>query len=1439
MFLSRDGARELALETVNVSRVDLAVDRIYRNNLFLLFQNYGYNVFSGRFSGGVAHVLGDRVASRRLTTGGEPNAETVTRVDLSKAMREGGPGLYKVSAKLPETWDGDERWVLATDIGLAAKKGEGELLVWAASFADAEPMRKVKVSLISDQNQVIGRGTTDARGLCRIKLPRGDDAPRPFMLLAEKGRDLSFLLLDRFRTDMAGLDVGGQTISTKGYSAFMYGERDIYRPGETVEAVAVVRGEDLQPPQPAAMVLEHRDPQGRLLSRRSVTPDMRGMAAFSLDLPAYALTGGHSLDLMLAGERIGQYRFQVEEFIPDRIKVRVDPKRRSVAAGEKLPFAVEGDYLFGAPAADLQARVRVRLVPEPFVPEGFEGYVFQGPQPFEARKLLEEKGRLNADGMASFSAEIPDGLQPPSGLRAELAATVLEAGGRGVTAMQPVTVHAYPRYVGLKRLGRRGYQPGDTVELSYVVATPAGNETAPERLTAELYQDRWRTIMRRTPSGGFRYESVRDATLVESKDVPAAAAGEFAWKVPDVGAYRVVLKDPRGGAASQVSFFAGGFGYSPWALENPARLELVPDKKEYKPGETARVQVRAPFPGRALVTVEQRGIKRAQELAVKGNTAEVRIPVEASDAPNVYVCATLVRPASELAPGEAGRAVGAAPLFVNRDSHRLPVSVEAPDTARPETPVELTATTRPGARVTIAAVDEGILQLIDQKTPNPFDFFYAKRALEVDWMDTFSLLLPDLETRKASPGGGEAERRGRFMSADSLRRVKPAAFFSGVLTANDQGVARFSLTLPELQGAMRIMAVAADGDDFGAGQAVMRVKSPLVATPSFPRFLGTNETLVVPVSVRNDTPSEGNVTVRLTAEGAAAVDEPERTVAVARGAQETVRFTLRTGQGKGVVALKAEASGNNETASVSAELPLRPPLPLETASRSGSLKQAATTFAPANATRYAAGTVSRELAVGRLPMVRFTHNLRQLLGYPYGCAEQIVSRAFPLIHFGDMAETLAPDLLKKTDPAALVQSAVSRLASMQAGGGFSMWPGQGGPDPFVSIYAAHFLAAADQAGFRVPDYLLNQVLQYIRGQTRPGANAEDPAMVRAAYACYVLAFAGRPDRGAMDHLHTGLGKDLPRAGQVLLAGSYALAGEKPAFQDIMANLRPARKESGRENLGSPLRNAAMVLTALLRAAPEDPLVPALAARVASMLEARDVYSTQENAFGLMALGAWWSRQSLAGDYSGEVLVAGEKRAVFDQNRSLALSGLPGNASIAVQLAEKPEPGTIFWSLGTRGSPTLEAYRPVSEGLSVSRRLLDEHGEPLGSARAVQGDLVVLEVSVQSLAGPVDNTAVTCLLPAGLEPENQRLASRDSLPWIGRGNVLSPAYVDVRDDRVLLFADLPGEETVRAYALLRAVTQGDFVLPPARAESMYDPSLAGSGEVGRFKVVPAR
>src|SRR5436305_9554405 len=512
---------------------------------------------------------------------------------------------------------------------------------------------------------------------------------------------------------------------------------------------------------------------------------------------------------------------------------------------------------------------------------------------------------------------MPAGAPVPSSLEAVITARVQEQGGRGVAAMQRLQVHPYPYYVGLRRAGGaeggEGFaEPGKPSGFEFVVVSPEGKEVRAKALRTDLCVDRWNTVLRKTPSGGWRYETTRDPRLISSQAIPVGQSrGTFQAIPKSYGSYRVVLTDAETQASAEVEFYAAGWGTSPWAIKNPARLELDLDKAEYAAGDTAVVQGRAPFPGKLLLTVERDKVLDTKIYDLQGNTAKIEIPVRGEYRPNAYVTATLVRPVGALEPGSAGRAFGAVPISVNRTANHLAPQITAPDQMRPGRELAITVKAAPNAVVTVAAVDEGILQLIAQKTPEPFDFFYRKLALGVTSYDTFSLLLPELKS--LTPGGGEgSEGMSQYVRTEGIRRVEPVAFWSGPVTADKEGNARVAFKVPEFQGALRIMAVAIDGDRFGSSFRLTRVRDPLVLLPTLPRILSFGETLQVPVTVRNDTPQAGSIQVGLTAQGGVQIEKSTQAVDIPVGRERTVYFTVKTGTTEGNVTFVATASGNAE-----------------------------------------------------------------------------------------------------------------------------------------------------------------------------------------------------------------------------------------------------------------------------------------------------------------------------------------------------------------------------------------------------------------------------------------------------------------------------------------------------------------------------------------------
>ncbi len=1455
MFLSAAGAHAVALESVNVDRVQMTVDRVYLNNLFFLFQYGGFFEGETTYTGGeVQHALGSRIAETSLAVRGQKNRRVQTPLDLDRHVPGLGgrqKGLYRVVVSRPGEYEGRQRWLLLTDLGVVAKRGEGELLVWIASVRDLAAVEGARVTLISDQNQELASGVTDGDGLLRLRdaalrTPKPSERPpaRPYLITVEKGDDFTFLLFDTMRIDPAGLEVGGAASLPSGYSAFLYGERDIYRPGETVEGLAVVRDARLQPPPAQPLLLRWRDPQGRERGTERVASDERGLAPFQLAVPAYALTGPHTLELLAGEEVIGQYRFQVEEFIPDRIKVEIaatSPSNSAPGPGEKLAYDVAALYLFGPPAAGLPVESRVRLVDATFAPKGYDGFTFRNAgRQLDDREILTEEGTLDDEGRKSFAVTVPAGASVPSTLEAVVTARVQEQGGRGVSALRRIQVHPYPYYLGLRRTGEGYPEPGQNVDLEYAAVRPDGKPAPAGGLRADLFRDRWNTVLRRNPEGGFRYETTRESSLVDSRALPGGKErGRFTFKAGAFGNYRVVLTDPETLASTEVEYFVSGWGYSPWALKNPARLELDLDKQEYAPGDTAVVQVRAPFPGKLLLTVERNGIVSTSVHTLTGNTATIDLAVAEELRPNAYVTGTLVRAVGDLEPGSVARSFGAVPIAVDRTANRLPVAIAAPEEIRPDSQLEVSVTTAPGATVTVAAVDEGILQLIAQKTPDPFEFFYRKLALGVTSFDTWSLLLPEIAA--AVPGGGDGdEGLAQQVRTAGIRRVEPVAFWSGPVTAGEDGIARVRFRVPEFQGALRLMAVAIENDRFGSADSRTRVRDPLVLLPTFPRILSLGETLRVPVTVRNDTGRDGAVRVALAIEGrqppARVTGDAAQSVEVPNGRERTVYFAVATGDAEGEVRFVVTAAGNGTSSRSTANVGVRADLPPLATERAGAIAGPLLDLPPEAPGAYRPATLRRELRLGPLPLIQFAGKLRDLLRYPYGCLEQTVSTGFPLVYLGDLARQLEPELFQQGDPAAAVQEAIRRAGSMQlAGGGFALWPGNETVHPWGTVYATHFLVEARRAGHPVEDFLHDSALGYLAGSVQAKAAYGGAELQRTVYALYVLARAGRADLGTMDFLRAKHLRSLGPETRALLSAAYAAVGNPQAVRELLGQVsdvaRVERQTGG--NLNSTIRNRALLLLAVLDAAPSSPLIPGLADRLAR--DARDTgdWTTQESGFALVALGQLVRRQAQAPPYSGTVFVGGRKVGTFT-NQTLTFRNLPGAGAIRVQMNAGYRPNAAFYSLVTRGIPTDQAFKPASRGLEIERTFLDRDQNAVELDDVRQGDLIVIKTRLRSTVGPVQNVALVNLLPSGLEVENPRLANTETLPWVTDAN-LNPAYLDLRDDRILVFTDLPANGWVTMYTLVRAVAPGEFRLPPVHAEAMYNPALAGTGERGEVEV----
>jgi uncharacterized protein YfaS (alpha-2-macroglobulin family) len=1441
-YLSSKGHLNLGLETVNIAKVNLEISQIYANNLVSYLNNTNHNEYC--YSGHVERL--GRIAESTVLNIDAPHNELVTTpINLKEYLTGNFRGIIQVVVYSDaKRWIQDSKYVIVTDIGIVAKMGRDELVVWVNSLEGMEPKPEAKISLISRNNQVLATAVTDKEGVACFKdIKKACQGYEPFLILAETGGDFAFVQFDKGLIEVADFDVRGRQHLVDGYEAFLYMDRDIFRPGDAGHLVAVLRGPNAALPPEFPVKLEIRQPDGRIYQELKSNTMDRGVCEFALKFPDYAQTGKYQAVLRVAEEAVGTTAFSVEDFMPERIKVTVKTDRSTYLAGETAAIKVQGLNLFGPPAAGRRSELKVTLEPAKFTAAGFNTYTFgDSDQAFTIKELELGESKLDESGMAVYNYDFPRELNPPAKVRALFHATVLEDGGRAVGSYKVVDLHAYERYIGVKALTSKAYcEMNKPFPIKYVVVDKEGQPVEQVKLHIDVYRITWNSIYRKTKSGRYEYVSEEEKERVEHRTVTAAKGAQTYQYVPkDYGKYQIVLRDAKGRSRAGTSFFASGWGYSPWTMDAPEKVSLEPERKTYQVGEKAKIQVKAPFSGKALVTVEREKVYSYQIVEFKENTGIVTIPVKAEYKPNVYVTLQLIRSIKSLEKRAPARAFGTVPLQVDCSAHQLTVAIKAAEEVRPKQPlvvqVKLGRASGP-TYLTLAAVDEGICQLTNYQTPDPVNFFYGKRSLNINSYDLYGMILPEVESikPKSAPGGDAAIDgvRKRNLNPVAVNRVKPVALWSGLVKANRNGEARIKLAVPQFNGTLRLMAVAAGGTDFGYAQKKIVVRDPIVISPTFPRFVAVSDKFTVPVAVFNGTGKAGDFQLTMATNGPVSlISADQQNLSLKNREEKLVYFDLQAKNALGKGAFTLRAQGNRQTCEVKEELPVRPATPLTHELKSGSI----TAKTPLNITpaaHWLPGTASYQLTLAPFPSLKFAGSLQYLLSYPHGCVEQTTSKLFPLLYFDELARATQSAVFKGGNADYYLNEGIAKLEAMQLREGcFAYWPGGTDSNEWCSVYASHFLVEARKAGYAVSDRVYDQMVKYLQTLVKVGDNSAERLQTRV-YALYVLSLAGKAQLSTMAYLKSFAMPKLADYSRAQLAAAYCYAGDRNTARKLLPATftvaNGARQSGG--NLNSPIREDAIILGALADLNPRDPTIYKLVSRLSRSAKPGYWGTTQENAFALMALGKIYKQKSV-GDYHGEVWANHTKIATFDNKKIFHLQDARlGKGTIQVKITGT---GECYYHLQSSGVAASRQIKEYSQGLRVSREYLDRYGNPVNRAALCQGSLIVAHITIEPQQDHLENLAIVDLLPGGLEIDNPRLANSGSLAWLAK-KTLTPSYMDIRDDRLVLFVSLKRRGKYDFYYALRAVSCGEFTLPSVKAECMYEPELSSYASGGRITI----
>lgn len=1453
LYLSGDGQRNIGVKITSVDKVQVQIMKIYENNILNFIgqgsyrYDYNYDEYSFGYDFDETKDLGDVIWKKTYDVSelSRKRGERILNLDIEDQVKD-YQGIYVVKVSSTEQyWLKDAKLVSVSDIGLVAKDGQQNITVFANSLNTAQPKSDVTLSFIGRNNQLIGKATTDANGVAIFKKPEKNlQGFQISMITASTGQDYNYMTFKSTKVNTSKFDVGGRRENLSGFDVFLYGDRDIYRPGETMYISGIVRNVSWLSPGNIPVKIKIKTPDGRDLKTIKKTLNEHGSFETKLELSPAAQTGGYSLEVYTSTDVfLTSKRISVEEFVPDRIKVDVQIDKKDLELSETALIELTATNFFGPPAANRNYEINISTKRKYFSHKDFRSYNFsiEGTQNY-FRNILHQ-GETDSLGKASKPYQLAETFQNMGLVQSDVFVTVFDETGRPVNRKETINISTQDVYYGVDR--DRYYTKVDSeVQFPLVALDKKGKVLSGVKTRVKLIKHEFRTVLSRSGSY-FRYRSEPVTKVLVDKEIELSGTEEYFSYIPErTGRYELQISAPGISTYVKEIFYAYGWGNdnsnNSFEVNPEGQIDITLDKTKYEVGETANVILTAPFSGRVLVTLESDEV--LQHFYVDTDNRSASFPVTVTDefVPNVYITATLFKPHEE-SDLPLTIAHGAAPILVENTNNKLDIAIEAPDKSRSRTKQTIKVKSTPNTAVSLAIVDEGILQLTQYKSPDPYNFFYRKKALRVKSYDIYPFLFPEIDMASGLPGGDGAfdSELQKRVNPLTNKRIKLVAFWSGILETDDSGNLEYEVDIPQFSGDLRIMATAYKEKAFGSASDNMKVADPLVISTSIPRFLSPGDTLVMPVTITNTTEKEAACKALLEVDGPIQIignDKMDTSVPANSERRVTYKMVVdrQIGQAKINVAIRAfgESFANNT------DITVRPAAPLQKLTGSGFIAGGKTGPIKMEDDLFLPQSRSRKLIVSRSPMVEFTEDLGYLVRYPYGCVEQTVSAVFPQLYFQDLAKDLLKQDNKNSNPNYHIMEAIKKLQLMQLyNGGLTYWPSGGYESWWGSVYAAHFLYEAQKAGFEVDQTMYARLLDYLVTKLKSketifyyynSGNSRKIAAKEVPYSLYVLALAGKAQRSTMNYYKNN--KDaLSLDGKYLLAATYALIGDDTRFRQVLPDAfdgEISKRISG-GSFYSYIRDEALALNVLLDVDAENPQIGIMAKHLSSALKKNRYLNTQERVFSFLALGKI-ARLNANSTVTATIKSGGKTAGKFDgKTLTLTEKDLTDNQ---VSLEASGE-GNLYYFWESEGISSDGSFKEEDSFLKVRKTFFDRNGRKINSNRFRQNDLVVVRLSINTTNNSsVENVAMTDILPAGFEIENPRITEGPGTKWIT--NKSRAQYMDVRDDRISFFFTA-GSRTQNYYYVIRAVSKGTFQMGPVGADAMYDGeyhSYSGGGSV---------
>ena len=1345
--------------------------------------------------------------------------------------------------------------ILASNLGMIVKRNSlNKLWIAVNNILDTKPVAKAQVTIYNFQLQPIGKGETNGEGLVEIT-PKGV----PFIAVAEADKQKAYVrVVDGEEQSVSRFDVGGKDIQ-KGLKGFIYGERGVWRPGDTLHISFMLEDREKRIPDKHPVALEIYNPRGQFYTKMISTQGTNGFYTFAVPTQADDPTGLWNAYVKVGGTAFHK-GLRIETIKPNRLKITLALPTILQASSKDVYAPLTSSWLTGATASRLKAKVEMSLSKVNTQFKNYGQYLFNNPATdFTTVRADVFNGVLDAEGRAGVNIQLPVATGAPGMLNATFTTRVFEPGGDASIYSQTVPFSPFTSYVGINLNQPKGkYIETDKDHVfDIVTVNDQGQPVNRSNLEYKIYRISWSWWWENGEESFGTYINNSSITPVASGNLQTTGGKtsfKFRINYPDWGRYLVYVKDRESGHAT------GGTVYIDWPdwrgrsnKTDPSGIKMLAfslDKDSYEIGETATAIIPAAAGGRALVSLENGSTVLQQqwlEVSDQGDT-KLTFKITPEMAPNVYLHISLLQPHAQTVNDLPIRMYGIAPVFVTNRQTILQPQIKMPEVLRPETDFNVTVSEKSGKPMTytLAIVDDGLLDLTNFKTPDPWNEFYAREALGIRTWDMYDDVLGASSGRYSSlfSTGGDASLKPADAKAN---RFKLVVKFIGPFYLAKGKQQTHTLKLPMYVGSVRAMVVAGQDGAYGNAEKTAFVRTPLMLLSTLPRVLSTQEEITVPVNVFAMENQVKNVTASLEASGAGVqiTGNRQQSLTFDQPGDQLAYFTLKTGSKTGKATIHLTASGNGQQTKETIEIEVRNPNPVVTLRNSQWIEAGQEAELSYTLAGSSSANNQVQLEVSRIPSVDISRRFDFLYNYQHHCTEQLTSKALPLLFVSQFKAVDEQEAEKiKTN----VQEAIRQIYARQLpNGGFVYWPGNAVADEWITSYTGMFLTLAQEKGYAVHPNVLNKWKRFQRAAAQNWRMPQEASNwqiwqseLQQAFRLYTLALAGAPEYGAMNRMKEQPGLSIQAKWR--LAAAYALTGKMKPAGELVYNAETTVIPYSSMNLiyGSSDRDEAMILeTLILMKRDRDALQQAK--KVSQNLAQENWFSTQSTAFALMAMGRLAEQLSGTLDFTwswnGKQQPAVKSaKAVFE--KEIATSPKSGTVSVKNQ-----GKGALSVDLITRTQLLNDTLPAIADNIRLDVKYTDMAGSPISVEDIRQGTDFMSAVTLSNISGTSDysNLALTHIIPSGWEIYNERMivpeasSSNSNEANTPESSADKYTYKDIRDDRVLTYFDLRRGESKTFTVRLQATYAGNFILPAIQCEAMYDAAVQARTKAGRTTV----